>query len=545
VTVISIQHASRFARVALAALTVVGATTACAAGPTYQRISVADFVKDPKKVASLQKAIAAMRSRNTAPNTTPDYRASWDYWAATHGYFGQGSNASGTAADFIASAPQSCQGLPSKLYQTCLSYYPHSKDLPVPNDGIAPDVWGTCQHSDPQAGPSAANLQFLTWHRMYLHFYERVVRKSSGDPNFALPYWDYYGEPGPGGKGLALPKLVRGSSTGSLYDQFRTPGLNDFTTGISPNSASAVQAFKFTDFHSFSFQLEMQPHGQMHCATGFGCQAPDMGIVPVAGLDPVFYMHHANIDRLWQCWMVRKANGQPITLAWAKANLGMDDSWFAQTFTFADENGNKATMAVQDLFQPAFMDYTYDKLSNCVPGAGPLLLAVERKKPTTAMKSAAPLSLKGIAVSVDLAPSPALVGATLQDSIKNTEPGRVVLILQDIQINGSPGVTYEIRIHKKGAPQNSAYVATLNYFGVLGATHSHKPGAAPRKPGYIKTLFYDVTAEVDKLGLSGDAAKDLSVRFIPTDGTVNAATTSDKAGTVTVGSVRVQDSKPD
>ena len=26
---------------------------------------------------------------------------------------------------------------------------------------------------------------------MYLYFFERIVRAASGDPNFALPYWDY------------------------------------------------------------------------------------------------------------------------------------------------------------------------------------------------------------------------------------------------------------------------------------------------------------------------------------------------------------------
>ena len=62
-----------------------------------------------------------------------------------------------------------------------------------------------------------------------------------------------------------------------------------------------------------------------------------MGIVPVAGADPVFYMHHANIDRLWQCWIKKKRGTKAINLAWAKANLGMDSSWFDQSYSFVDE----------------------------------------------------------------------------------------------------------------------------------------------------------------------------------------------------------------
>jgi hypothetical protein len=496
----------------------------------YVRISAAEFGKDPQKVIALQRAVTAMRARDSANITSTDYRASWAYWAATHGYFGTGTNSSGAAADFIAQAPEICSGLAPNLYKICLTYYPHVKDMPVPGDGFTDGVWGTCQHSDPSQGPSQANLQFVTWHRMYLHFFERVLRKSSGNPNFTLPYWDYPSETGPNG-GVALPAIVRGAATKALNDTFRTPGLNENTSSISPNSASAVQAFKFNDFRNFSFQLEMQPHGAMHCAAGFGCQAPDMGIVPVAGLDPVFYMHHANIDRLWQCWMVRKAGGQPITLQWAKANLGMPDSWYSQTYDFADENGNKATLSVQDLFTPGTIDYSYDKVTNCVPS----VLLAQAATPMTSVSpvSSKGVSLKGQAQSVELSPTPVLEGNQLQEM--RTEPGKVLLIIQDIEIKGSPGVTYDIFVHKKGAPDKAVYVATLNYFGVLGPHHAGH--AAPKR---IKTLYYDVGNELAQLGI-GDASQ-VAVRFVPSSGLSATAAVGAKAGSVEVGSIRLQSS---
>src|SRR5262245_34166768 len=48
--------------------------------------------------------------------------------------------------------------------------------------------WRKCPHK---------NYFFLSWHRAYLHCFERIVRKASGDPEFTLPYWAYDG-PGPG-----------------------------------------------------------------------------------------------------------------------------------------------------------------------------------------------------------------------------------------------------------------------------------------------------------------------------------------------------------
>lgn len=505
------------------------------------RISAAEFVKDPHKVAAFAKAVASMREHDTAPATSREYRGSWNYWAATHGYFGSGPNSSGPAADFIASASSNCQGIAPPQYQACLGYYSHVQDLPVPADGIAPLVWGSCQHSDPEGGPTQANLHFLTWHRMYLHFLERVLRKNSGDANFTLPYWDYMGEVGPGGSGLALPRLVRGSLAPALSDPYRTVGLNDFTVAISPNPASAVQAFKFTDMPNFSFSLEMQPHGAMHCATGSGCRAPDMGIVPVAGLDPVFYMHHANIDRLWQCWMVRKANGQPITLEWAKKNLGMPDEWFAKTFDFADENGNKATMSVQQLFEPGFIDTKYDKESSCVP----LIVSQVPNAAVLSLSSTNAVVLADKPASVRMRPAPRQLAAPqAQEAVKGL-PGRTLLLLQDIKIVGNPASTYDIYVHENNKPDKAIYIATLNYFGVLGPTHgNHRHGKGVPGVKSVSLLYYDIGSELGRLGVSKSNTLDLAVRFVPTDGTLRPSVTARSgAASVTIRSIAIQTAK--
>ena len=45
-----------------------------------------------------------------------------------------------------------------------------------------PGTWNQCQHG---------SFFFLPWHRMYLFYLEKVLRSFSGDPNFALPYWNW------------------------------------------------------------------------------------------------------------------------------------------------------------------------------------------------------------------------------------------------------------------------------------------------------------------------------------------------------------------
>jgi len=52
------------------------------------------------------------------------------------------------------------------------------------------DDWNSCQHG---------SWYFLPWHRMYLHYFEKTLRKVIGDMNgpsdWALPFWDYSTDP--------------------------------------------------------------------------------------------------------------------------------------------------------------------------------------------------------------------------------------------------------------------------------------------------------------------------------------------------------------
>src|SRR5690349_17352307 len=52
------------------------------------RMKFQDFVKDPKRLDALRSAVGAMKSRSSAANTSADYRRSWEYWSAMHGFYG-------------------------------------------------------------------------------------------------------------------------------------------------------------------------------------------------------------------------------------------------------------------------------------------------------------------------------------------------------------------------------------------------------------------------------------------------------------------------
>jgi len=64
------------------------------------------------------------------------------------------------------------------------------------------------------------------------------------------------------------------------------------------------------------FQTGM--HDQVHVWVG-----GTMGRIPTAPADPMFWMHHANIDRIWSLWQKQNPGKNP-TLAGPQATM---DPW--------------------------------------------------------------------------------------------------------------------------------------------------------------------------------------------------------------------------
>lgn len=178
-------------------------------------------------------------------------------------------------------------------------------------------LWGTCQHF---------NTHFLSWHRWYLYYFERILRTASGSPTLMLPYWNWTAD-------RAVPATFRDSTGGNpLYDANRSSGING--GALLPASAvSPTAALGLTAFGSFSSSLEGSPHGSVHVSVG-----GDMSTFETAGLDPIFWLHHCNIDRLWEVWL-----GQ----GGGRSNPA-DAAWRNQQFSFFDETSTQRTVKAGD-----------------------------------------------------------------------------------------------------------------------------------------------------------------------------------------------------
>lgn len=190
------------------------------------------------------------------------------------------------------------------------------------------------------------NWFFLPWHRAYLHRFEQICAELSGDPNFALPYWDWTGSPripaafwnGP----LAHPRRI--GPEDAAVDEFvgsinveRILDIEDTETFAS--SPSATQRGRSTEG-----QLESGPHNYVH-----GFIGGDMATFQ-SPRDPIFWLHHANIDRLWT---VRRSRGHADFPNPEWRNFRFINDFF-------DGSGTAVRPRVADTLSTQTMGYRYD-----------------------------------------------------------------------------------------------------------------------------------------------------------------------------------------
>jgi hypothetical protein len=248
-----------------------------AQGP-FVRPNVAGLTLASPEIASYITAINAMK---LLPATNP---LSWTYQAAIHGT---------TAAPLLAQ--------------------------------------DTCQHG--------TNF-FWSWHRMYLYWFERIIRSQSGNTSWAIPYWNWQTQ-------LTLPPMFQVTGSPTLYVASRNTAMNNGTgslTNLTPgvNAALAQCLYEGTPGADALIQI---PHNTVHVEVG-GL----MGNIDTAAEDPIFFLHHANCDRLWDIWLAQGMRCDPV----------VDPVWEGQVFTFFDENGNQQMMTSCDVVRAAAqLNYSY------------------------------------------------------------------------------------------------------------------------------------------------------------------------------------------
>lgn len=516
---------------AVICLSFVGLTQVCSAtdqpAPRFVRQRLNDFVADPAKLGSLVRGVTEMKRRNSALKDSAEYRTSWEYWAAIHGCIGQPPACNGTVEQIKDFLRGRFPDFP--LYE---GFYVGLTNMSAPDD-LATRLWATCEHGRPAP-------YFLPWHRMYLYWFERTLRKASGDPNFALPYWDYTSatpatvpEQSPWRLPTAFVCNPTAPCNNPLSETRRTGnfGLSVQLDTVDTNIDGDLANPAFADFTA---RIEGGIHAHVHCAVGNGCRTPYLGVVPLAANDVLFWHHHSNIDRLWECW--RNKHGSdvpelPATAAW--------QDWLSAEFSFVDENGDEKKMSVGQLFAAdGPIDYTYDNVEKCLRQDGPVMTADASNSRTARPKPAPRIDIATAEQLRITLPEQEVALTSVQDSnadeararIRSAGPmfSQAFLTLEGMSVEGSPGASVRVSLVDP-ASKREVFIGVLGFFGLEQMQHKGHPHRGDDASAEGGNQVFDITSPLRELVAQGGAPQDVRVKFTATTGLVGDSSTAAEA----------------
>jgi hypothetical protein len=147
---------------------------------------------------------------------------------------------------------------------------------------------------------------FFTWHRAEVKAFEDALQAVGC--KVMLPFWDWSSGPSTGiPDACRQPTYVNQSGATAPNPLYAGPrfggGMTNRsatidTTSFDDLAASVQSAMSEPTFSSFQ-SLINGPHGSIHVRV-----SGDMCCVPTASYDPIFFLHHANVDRIWARWQL-------------------------------------------------------------------------------------------------------------------------------------------------------------------------------------------------------------------------------------------------
>jgi tyrosinase len=219
---------------------------------------------------------------------------------------------------------------------------------------------------------------FFPWHREYILRFERALQAI--DPAVSLPYWDWTSDNlnSAGTESLIWRNDFMGgpgaAGTGNMTTgPFGGWGLrrNSFSIFGSPGTGGTIASRMASSDYTTFRQIE-GPHGAAHVWVG-----GDVGNAAIAPRDPVFWLIHANVDRLWAEWIRQhqaEAGFQPyLPLSGGPTGHNLNDSmwpWNGSTTPFGMLPWTVVPETVRpaDLLDHRALGYFYDTIDpECRP----------------------------------------------------------------------------------------------------------------------------------------------------------------------------------
>jgi tyrosinase len=233
-----------------------------------------------------------------------------------------------------------------------------------------------------------------------------------------------------------------------------------------------------------------------------------MGAVSWAANDPIFWLHHCNIDRIWASW--NRAGGRNPS----------DESYLGQLFTFVDEAGKPLWMRVADVLDTARLGYAYDRYLKRPPGSVPFpgLSGLRFTRHAESRDASGPITLDSGPTTVRLSADGS--GGRYFGRLRTASAARRPFYLRvaGVRITGQPGVSYEVHLDPTPlvTPDRTSpsYVGTINVFGAI--IHGTHTGQGPAPYTNPRNYSFVITDLVQDLLQTGRLAQPPSVMLVPT-----------------------------
>jgi len=481
-----------------------------------KRLPLEEFIKNQKLVDALRHGVQVMRSR---PPSDP---RSWFFQAAVHAVQPQ------LLADALLTDPKVAEVNQERFWSQC-----------------------------PHFGQNSAN--FVIWHRAYIYYFERILRDAAQEPELALPYWNYNDpdwqniNPNPRffPEIFAGQFLPRSNVPNSLYHPNRELAFSGWAwpanssqsvpprfqltdPAVSTTAAmSAKYFFGSTESEGFAGGItddnpgsqglvERSPHNQIHFAVGgvIGETAGAMADVPTAAFDPIFWVHHSNIDRLWAEWVCLpgKEWGTLPSLAWFE-----ERPWSFYDFDISVKNETRHHWMdhrdlgiayhnedpnCQPLMLPQMVAARSAGVGSSQPTAKPFTCLNELFRADAGIEASA-LKAGSFTISGTASEFGARLRTTAQPELMKQGNQRIILELRGITFDRPPSAGFDVYVNlPEGQQPNrnlSNFVGTVALFGIGGHHGAEHEGSVQQ---------FDITHLV---GDPGKASPELKVQIVPFD----------------------------
>ena len=418
---------------------------------------------------------------------------------------------------------------------------------------------------------------FLPWHRGYLRAFEKIVAdaiaKLGGPADWALPYWNYNDEQN--SNRLKLPPAFgstawpdRGTNPLFVTARYGRSGHSGKPIELDPDAVELETALTQAHFVGAAKGgspvfggrrtgsqrgaaqedgdegfLEHSPHDHVHADIGGALNNVlnnrlGQGLMSnpnSSALDPIFWLHHANIDRLWEVWLKRRPGHVNPThdAAW------MDGPAGARPFVMPEpDNTTRTTFHPRDMLEMTApsLDYIYEDVRDPFPGPDRIARRMEHLRLTIshtaelAMTKEPQVELLGVdADAVHLAGPEVTTRVRLDPATSHkvlkcfranelaargaSEPDRIFLNLENIT-GSSDATSFKVYIDLKSDetpqqhPENLAGIVTL--FGLNEASALDR-----QHGGNGLNNVLEITNVIDRLLLGGlRELSELSLRFV-------------------------------